>query len=88
MANKSTVYLQADEIDHITIRYTDFGEPLDTEAGIKKILYYASCYKQVAARLSGVDVRAAALEALPESEIYKILVAVRDTLLHDVLRDC
>ena len=88
MANKSTVYLQADEIDHITIRYTDFGEPLDKKAGIKKILQYCACYKQVAARLSQVDVSAAALDAMPQSEVYRLMVTVRDTLLHDVLYDC
>ena len=88
MANKSTVYLQADEIDHITIRYTDLGEPLNKKAGIKKILQYCACYKKVAERLSGVDVSAAALNVLPESEIYKLMVTVRDTLLCDVLRDC
>lgn len=88
MANKSTVYLQADEIDHITIRYTDFGEPLDTKAGIKKILFYVSCYKKVAERLSPYDVSAAALAALPESEIYTLMVMVRDTLLRDVLNEC
>ena len=88
MANKSTVYLQADEIDHITIRYTDHGEPLDKKAGIKKILFLCACYKKVAARLQAYDVSEAALGALPESEIYQILVTVRDTLLHDVLQDC
>lgn len=88
MANKSTVYLQADEIDHITIRYTDFGEPLDKKAGIKKILFLCACYKKVAARLSQYDVSAAALDALPESEICNLMITVRDTLLHDVLDDC
>ena len=88
MANKSTVYLLADEIDHITIRYTDFGEPLDKKAGIKKILFCCARYKKVAARLSGVEVSAAALDALPESEVNKLMVTVRDTLLHEVLNDC
>ena len=88
MANKSTVYLLADEIDHITIRYTDFGEPLNKKAGIKKILYCCARYKKVARRLSAYDVRADALYALPESELYTLMVTVRDTLLYDVLRDC
>ena len=88
MANKSTVYLQADEIDHITIRYTDHGEPLDKKAGIKKILFCCSRYQKVAERLAQYDVSAAALGALPESEFYKLMVTVRDTLLRDVLHDC
>lgn len=88
MANKSTVYLLADEIDHITIRYTDFGEPLDTKSGIKKILQSCARYKKVAARLAGYEVSADALGALPESELCDLMIAVRDTLLGDVLRDC
>lgn len=88
MANKSTVYLQADEIDHITIRYTDFGEPLDKAAGIKKILFCCACYKKVADRLSQVDLSADALGALPERELLRLMVTVRDTLLYDVLNDC
>ena len=88
MANKSTVYLQADEIDHITIRYTDFGEALDKKAAIRKILFCCSCYKKVAARLSQYDVSADALGALPENELYACMVTVRDTLLHDILNDC
>ena len=82
--NKTTLYLEADEIDHLTIRYTDFSEPLNTAKGIKMITAYNMKYPEVAAALSGIDTSRAGLSRLPEEEIYKILVTVRTVLLDKV----
>ena len=82
--NKTTLYLEADEIDHLTIRYTDFGEPLNTAKGIKMITAYNMKYPAVRAALESVDTSRAGLLRLPEEEIYKILVTVRTVLLDTV----
>lgn len=82
--NKTTLYLEADEIDHLTIRYTDFGEHLNTAKGIGMITAYNMKYPGVAAALSGIDTSRAGLSRLPEEEIYKILVTVRTVLLNMV----
>ena len=82
--DKTALYLEADEIDHLTIRYTDFGEHLNTEKGIKLITAYNMKYPAVNAALAGIDTSRAALSRLPEEEIYKILVTVRTVLLDKV----
>ena len=85
MPDKSTFYLQADEIDHITIRYTDFGEPLNRKQSIKKILFYYSCYQEVKRNLSDFEITAPALQSLSVSELYDLMIIVRNTLLYDIL---
>lgn len=82
--NKTTLYLEADEIDHLTIRYTDFSEHLNTAKGIKMITAYNMKYPEVKAALAGIDTSRAALSLLNEEEIYKILVTVRTVLLDKV----
>ena len=79
--NRTTLFLQADEIDHLTVRYTDFGEPLDTETAIKMIKFYADCYNEVAEKISGIDTKKEELQKLGEKELYEILVKIRTVLL-------
>lgn len=86
MANRSEIYLKVDEIDHLTIRYTDFGEALDRKAGIKKICRYVSEYPAVRESLNGVDTSAAALGRLGDEELCAVLVKVRAALLYKVLK--
>lgn len=79
--NRTTLFLQADEIDHLTIRYTDFSEPLNTESAIKMIKYYADCYDEVAEKISDVDTKKEELQKLSEKELYEVLVKIRTVLL-------
>ncbi len=79
--NRATLFLQADEIDHLTIRYTDFGEPLNTETAIKIIKFYADCYDEVAEKISDADIKKEELQKLSEKELYEILVKIRTVLL-------
>lgn len=86
--NKCQILLQADEIDHITIRYTDFGEALKRKDGIKKVLLYNDCYAPVKAALSSFEINEKALYALSDEELYRVYVAVRTALLEEVLPLC
>lgn len=79
--NRTTLFLQTDEIDHLTIRYTDFGEPLNSETAIKMIKFYADCYDEVAEKISDVDTKKEELHKLSEKELYEILVKIRTVLL-------
>ena len=79
--NRTTLFLQADEIDHLTIRYTDFGEPLKKETAVKMIKFYDDCYDEVAAELADIDTKKEELTKLGEKELYEILVRIRTVLL-------
>ena len=79
--NRTTLFLQADEIDHLTIRYTDFGEPLNTESAMKMIKFYADCYDEVAEKISDFDTKTEELRKLSEKELYEVLVKIRTVLL-------
>ena len=81
---KSMYYLQADEIDHVTIRYTDFGEPLNREKAVKFITSYNAWYDDVASVLMDVQVSEKSLCELSDSELYEILVRIRTVLLNKV----
>ncbi|MCQ2462002.1 MAG: hypothetical protein MJ177_01195 [Clostridia bacterium] len=81
---KSMYYLQADEIDHVTIRYTDFGEPLNREKAVKFITSYNAWYDDVAKVLTDVKVNEKNLYELSDSELYEILVRIRTVLLNKV----
>lgn len=80
--NRSTLFLQTDEIDHLTIRYTDFGEPLDKEKAIKMIKFYSDCYSEVQKEIGEVDTSNKSLQKLTEKELYEILVKIRTVLLN------
>lgn len=84
--NRTTLFLQTDEIDHLTIRYTDFGEPLDKCRAVKMIKFYADCYDAVAEKIKDVDVSNEALKNLSEKELYEILVRIRTVLLDSAFR--
>ena len=73
-------YLEADEIDHLTIRYRR-GEPLDRDAAVEKIQYYAACDAAVSAALQGENVSLSALHALSDQALNDLLVRVRTALL-------
>ena len=77
----STYYLQADEIDHVTIRYTDFGEALNREKAVAFITRYNAWYDEVAAVLSDIEVNEKALCTLSDKALYEILVRIRTVLL-------
>lgn len=81
--NRCTLFLQADEIDHLTIRYTDFGEKLNTRRGIEMILFYSSAYEEVKNALPCAGISEKHLSSLSEDEIYKLLVKVRTVLLDE-----
>lgn len=85
MADNSTIYLEADEIDHLTIRYTDFNEALNRREGIKKIRFYNSKYQNVAMVLEDVDIDSLSVENTDDEAVYRLLVRVRTALLGDVL---
>lgn len=84
--NRTTLFLQADEIDHLTIRYTNFGELLKAETAIKMIKFYADCYDEVAEKIADVDTRTEALRKLSEKELYEILVKIRTVLLDEAFK--
>lgn len=80
-AERSKYFLQADEIDHLTIRYTDFGEKLNCKRGVEMIKYYNSAYPSVNDILNLKDASYEYLNSLSETEIYSLLVLVRTELL-------
>lgn len=79
--NRTTLFLQTDEIDHLTIKYTDFGEPLDRATATKMIKFYADCYDEVAEEIKDVKTENESLQKLSEKELYEILVRIRTVLL-------
>lgn len=81
---KSVYYLQADEIDHLTIRYTDFGEPLNKERAAKFITEYSAWYEDVRNALGGTELRKNELLNMDEKELYRLLVIIRTVLLDRV----
>ena len=85
--NRSKYFLQADEIDHLTIRYTDKGEKLSTEKGAEMLLFYNFCYPEVSAALEGNEITKEALSKLGEDEIYRLLVITREALLDTAFGD-
>lgn len=79
--NRSTYFLQADEIDHLTIRYTDFGEKLNRKKAVEMIKFYAAAYDSVKTELGDTDVSYGSLNGLADEELYMILVVIRTELL-------
>ena len=79
---KSKIYLQADEIDHLTIRYTDHHEPLNKEKAVRFIKMYAAWYDEVKAALEGTDLDSLLMKK--DEELLSLLVTVRNTLLNMV----
>ena len=77
-------YLEADEIDHITIRCRK-GEPLDRKNAVRLIRFYTATDEAVQKAFAGTDVTLAALQALPDAEIYDMLIRTRTALLGKVL---
>lgn len=79
--NRSSYFLEADEIDHLTIRFTDFGENLNKEKAsffIRKYLSKYSVLKEMTC-LSEIDDRA--IRSLEDKELYEILVKIRTYIL-------
>lgn len=79
--NRSTYFLQADEIDHLTIRYTDFGERLNKKKAVEMIHFYNDVYSAVSDELKDYDLSFEALDRYSEKELYGILVIIRTALL-------
>ena len=77
-------YLEADEIDHLTIRVRR-GEPLDRKTAVGMIRHYAACDAAVKAALAGTDVSLAALETASDETIYGLLNKTRTALIDQVL---
>ncbi len=82
--NRTTLFLQADEIDHLTIRYTDFNEPLQREKAVEMIFFYVNCYKEVAEKISLW--KKSELHNLSDNELYETLVIIRKVLLRSAFR--
>lgn len=81
-ANVSTLYLQADEIDHLTLRYTDYDEPLNRKTAINMISFYRGTYDEVAEALKLPALCRPVLEGMSEKELYDLLVVIRTVLLN------
>ncbi len=79
--NRSTYFLQADEIDHLTIRYTDFGEKLNKKKATEMIHFYNDIYSAVSEKLKAYELSFEALDRYSEKELYDILVIIRTVLL-------
>lgn len=84
--NRATLFLQADEIDHLTIRYTDFSEPLNKEKAVKMIKFYCSRYDKVAAEIGNINIKKEELLKLSENELYEVLVKIRTVLLEEAFK--
>ena len=84
--NRATLFLQADEIDHLTIRYTDFSEPLNKEKAVKMIKFYSACYDKAAAAIGNIDTKKETLQSKSERELYEILVKIRTVLLDEAFK--
>lgn len=85
--NHNLLTLQADEIDHLTIRYTDFGEHLNKPKACDMIHFYVSAYDEVSHRLKEIKTDYSSLSDKTESELYDILVVIRNVLLDAVFEE-
>ncbi|MCR5149880.1 MAG: hypothetical protein K6B52_01485 [Clostridiales bacterium] len=85
MADKSTIYLLTDEIDHLTLRYTDYGEKLDRFQSIKKIRDCIFRFDFVKEVLKDIDVRTETLNSIEDEALYQIMLTVRTQLLKSLL---
>ena len=79
--NKSTYFLQVDEIDHLTLRYTDYGENLNKKKAAEMIHFYSFAYEEVKKNLSGYALDYASLYSKSEEELYEILVIIRNVII-------
>ena len=84
MADKSTIYLLTDEIDHLTLRYTDYGEKLDRFQSIKKIRDCIFRFDLVKEALNDIDVRTETLNSIEDEALYQIMLTVRTQLLNSL----
>ena len=83
MRTDCKTYLEADEIDHLTIRYRR-GGPLDRRTAVEMIKYYTACDDAVGEALKGTDVTLKALNELSDQALHDLLVRVRTALLEKV----
>lgn len=84
MRTDCKTYLEVDEIDHLTIRVRK-GEPLDRKRAIGMIQFYTATNETVKAAFAGTPVTLAALTALPDGDIYDMLIRIRTALIGTVL---
>lgn len=85
--NPYLLTLQADEIDHLTIRYTDFGEKLNKDKACEMIHFYVSVYDSVSAALKNENTCFSSLYEKNEKELYDMLVIIRTILLDMVFEE-
>lgn len=85
--NPYLLTLQTDEIDHLTIRYTDFGEKLNKEKACNMIHFYVSAYDLVADAFRNESTCFCSLREKSESELYEMLVKIRSILLDMVFEE-
>ncbi|MBQ7638840.1 MAG: hypothetical protein IJS90_08065 [Clostridia bacterium] len=79
-----SVYLEVDQIDHLTIRCRK-GEPLKRKTAIKMIKRYTACFESVAKAFEGADVTYEALNKRSDEDLYADLIKIRTALINEVL---
>ncbi len=85
--NPYLLTLQADEIDHLTIRYTDFGEKLNRNKASEMIHFYVSAYDSVSDAFKNENTCFSSLCKKEEKELYDMLVIIRTILLDMVFEE-
>ena len=79
--NKSTYYLQADEIDHLLLPYIDYRKPFDKAKAARLIKEYCCRYDGVESEIGCKFTPVGELNAKGEDELYSLLTKVRNILL-------
>jgi len=84
--NQVEIYIKADEIDHITLAYRK-GKGLDAEHAARLIRRYYHEHPAVGKFCASFDPIFSDVESFPEEKLNRILVGIRNILLHDIWED-
>ena len=77
--DKSAVFLEIDNIDHVTIKHRQKGE-LDRKAAVRRLLRAMGCFDSAASALKGTPMSEAYLSSLGDGELVALLVRAREAL--------
>jgi|GEM_PF-2967597 len=83
MRTDCAIYLEVDQIDHLTIRCRK-GEPLNRKTAIKMIKRYAACFDCVSKEFDGTDLSLETLNKESDETLYSYLIKIRTALINTV----
>ena len=79
--NRASYFLLADEIDHVSIRYTDFGEKLNRKKAAELLKFVAFAFREVAFAIGESDLSGGWFDDKTDEEIHSVMVKARTALL-------